>query len=424
MHRVRQSLPFFEEFGWEVEVIAVDAAYIESYSYDPLLIQTIPKNVVIHYVKALSYQKTRKFGLGSLSIRSFLHYRSKGNELLRSKKFDLIYFSTTAFHVMALGPYWKRKFKVPFILDIQDPWRNDFYLNKPTSERPPKFWLAYTIDKYLEAYTVPKSDGIISVSQGYCDQFMQRYPLMKKNKFRVIPFGASLNDFSIGAENIVKVEGVSFDSNKINFLYIGRGGHDLRFALEIIFKAFKQGLKQEPELFSQIYFWFIGTSYAKKGMGKQTVKPIADLLGIGDYVIEIPDRVQYFETLFLLKKADVLVVPGSTDTSYTASKIYPYVLAEKPLLAVFYKESSVISFLRDINYGKIVAFDHLVSSTDFYVEECYRCFKQLLEKEGEAIIDYVAFEPYTAKARTFQQVKFFDHILSKHKEIMDNIERY
>ena len=173
MHRVRQSLPYFKEFGWLAEVITVDPEFIESYSIDNLLLETIPSNTIIHKVKAFSIKFTRKFGLGSLSIRSFLQIKSKGNELLKNRHFDLIYFSTTAFHVMALGPYWKRKFKVPFILDIQDPWRNDFYLNKPVSQRPPKFWFSYNLDKYLEKITIPNVDGIISVSKDYNEVFKQ-----------------------------------------------------------------------------------------------------------------------------------------------------------------------------------------------------------------------------------------------------------
>src|SRR5690606_2574433 len=112
-------------------------------------------------------------------------------------KFDLIYFSTTAFHVMALGPGWKRKFKVPFVLDIQDPWRNDFYLDKPASQRPPKFFIAYNIDKYLEAKTVPFADGIISVSKAYCDKFIKRYPAISEKMCRVITFGAAENDIAV-----------------------------------------------------------------------------------------------------------------------------------------------------------------------------------------------------------------------------------
>jgi len=76
---------------------------------------------------------------------------------------------------MALGPYWKKKYKVPFVLDIQDPWRNDYYLDKPRHERPPKFFFTYHIDKYLEARTVPFADAIVSVSKTYCDIFKCRY---------------------------------------------------------------------------------------------------------------------------------------------------------------------------------------------------------------------------------------------------------
>ena len=146
MQRVRQSLPFFKELGWEAEVIAVDPKYVEAYSIDELLLQTIPGYIKVHHVKAWQASKTRRFGLGSLSMRSYTHFKKKGNELLKNGRFDLIYFSTTAFHVMALGPYWKKKFKVPFILDIQDPWRNDFYLDKPKSQRPPKFLISSTND--------------------------------------------------------------------------------------------------------------------------------------------------------------------------------------------------------------------------------------------------------------------------------------
>src|SRR5450759_5410895 len=103
MHRVRQTLPYLKEYGWLVEVIAVDQKYVEANSVDPLLSFTIPDDIPIHYVKASDVNKTRRFGLGSLSLRSYFHFREKGNELLRANKFDLVYFSTTAFHVMALG---------------------------------------------------------------------------------------------------------------------------------------------------------------------------------------------------------------------------------------------------------------------------------------------------------------------------------
>src|ERR1700754_3513094 len=317
MHRVRQSLPYFREFGWLPVVLAVEEEFIESYSTDPLLLKTIPSDIEVHKVRAWEVRRTRKFGLGSLGMRSYFQMQRKGDELLAKGQFDLVYFSTTAFHLMALGPRWKRKFGIPFILDIQDPWRNDFYLDKPASERPPKFFIAYNIDKYLEARTVPKADGIISVSQGYCDTFLQRYPSLKKEQCRVIPFGAAAFDFDILQHDNPASSGIRLDEGRKNIVYIGRGGHDMRFALEIIFGAFQKGIKADPALFNRVHLWFIGTSYAVAGQGAQTILPVAREYGVDAQVTEIPDRIPYFNTLLLLKKADLLLVPGSTDTSYT-----------------------------------------------------------------------------------------------------------
>ena len=40
---------------------------------------------------------------------------------------DLIFFSTTQFDAFSLGPTWKRKFGVPYVLDYHDPWVNNYY---------------------------------------------------------------------------------------------------------------------------------------------------------------------------------------------------------------------------------------------------------------------------------------------------------
>jgi len=414
MHRVRQSLPYFREFGWEAVVVAVEEAFVESYSTDPLLLQTIPQYIEVHKVKAWDVAKTRKFGLGSLSMRSYFFFQKKGDELLSGRKFDLIYFSTTAFHVMALGPRWKKKFGVPFVLDIQDPWRSDFYLDKPKNERPPKFFISYNIDKYLEKKTVPAADGIISVSQGYCDTFISRYPTMREDRFRIIPFGVSLQDFEVMEKYVHRVEEVQLKPDKHNIVYVGRGGHDMRFALEIIFKALAKGLNTKPALFSRLHLWFIGTSYAPAGLGRPTILPVAEKQGVGEYVTEIADRIPYFDTLYLLKQAGALLVPGSTDTNYTASKIYPYIMAQKPLLALFYKDSSVLEVLKTMGYKTIIAYDHTSHPVDAYVDQCMDAFQTILDQRpGDPSFDMNTFERYTAKARTAEQVKFFNQTISR-----------
>lgn len=412
MQRVRHSLPYFKEMGWLPEVIAVKPECVESYSTDLLLNETIPSDINIHYVDAYDVSKTRKFGLGSLSMRSFFQYMKKGNELLKSGDFDLVYFSTTAFHVMALGRYWKQKFGVPFVLDIQDPWRNDFYLDKPKNQRPPKFWLAYNIDKYLEKYTMKKLGGVISVSQGYVDTFLNRYSYLNPEQFTVIPFGYSTVDFDVMQKSITTTQ-IAINASKKNIVYVGRGGYDMKLATECFFTALKQVVEEIPTIKDKVHCWFIGTSYAKVGKGNPTLKPNADNIGVGDMVTEITDRVPFFETLYLLKNATGLFVPGSTDKSYTASKIYQYVLAKRPLLAIFYDGSSVLPILKKAGVGTVVSFDDSLQFTPEMIARCKEFIIQLVNSEDQTVdYDESAFDEYSAKAMTKKQTDFFDKVIA------------
>ncbi len=410
MQRLRQSLPYFFENGWEVEVITVNKECIEINSLDDLLLQSIPQNIKIHTIDAWDVNKTRKFGLGSLSMRSFFQFKKAGNKILNEKKFDLVFFSTTAFHVMALGPYWKRKFNVPFVVDIQDPWRNDFYLNKPKNERPPKFYITYNIDKYLEAKTIPFADGILSVSQEYIDVFHQRYETTRKTMSLTLPFAGNKLDFDISNNNSSFQKTIPLDKSKKNIIYIGRGGNDLKKALLIFFEALKQISKEHPDAYAQIHCWFIGTSYAALGKGLQTVFPLAKNLGVGDIVTEITDRLPYFQSLYYLKQADLLFIPGSTDTAYTASKIYPYILAEKPMLAIFHKNSSVVTIINQTNSGTAISFDE-GENTAHLITVCKQDLLQQLFTENKRETNWSAFEKYTAKSMTKKMLSFFDAII-------------
>jgi hypothetical protein len=73
MHRVRQSVWYFEEFGWKPTVVCVDEKFVEGVE-EPLLLQSLPKGLEIIKVKAFSTKWTRKIGLGALALRSLLFY--------------------------------------------------------------------------------------------------------------------------------------------------------------------------------------------------------------------------------------------------------------------------------------------------------------------------------------------------------------
>ncbi|XHR93524.1 glycosyltransferase [Mucilaginibacter sp. UC70_90] len=256
-------------------------------------------------MKALSKALTSKVGLGSIAIRSLWYYRKTVNRLLKDNKFDLIYFSTTQFPVCTLGAYWKKRFGIPYVIDIQDPWHSDYYINKPKSDRPPKYWFAYRLNKYLEPIAIKNASGLISVSAGYLDELKLRYPVIQKVPAATITFGAFEPDLQIAKANQKFFAGL-LDDGFINVVYIGRGGKDLHKAISPVFDALRTGLNTNKEQFDKIKLYFIGTSYAPAGQGVFTILPLAKQYDMEEHIVEITDRISYYKTLFTLQQADAL----------------------------------------------------------------------------------------------------------------------
>lgn len=406
MQRVRMSLPYFAENGWTVEVVMVDEQYVDM-AIDPLLLQSIPSDIKIHKVKALHKRWTSKLGLGSIALRSLWFYRRKVNRLLKDGKFDLIYFSTTQFPVCVLGAYWKKKFGIPYVIDMQDPWHSDYYQGKPRAQQPSKYWFSYRLNKYLEPIAIKNADGLISVSDGYINDLKNRYPAIKNIPSAVITFGAFEPDMPIALENQAKFVNL-LDTRFINVVYVGRGGVDMHQAIIPVFEALKKGLADpENTFFTRLKFYFIGTSYAPAGKGKASLLPLAQQYGVADHIIEITDRISYYHTLFTLQQATALFIPGSDDPQYTASKIYPYLLTQKPLLAIFNGKSSAIPILRE--YGVKHAYDY-ESVTEAAINSF---FSQLNNSDPEPpVYNQEAIDKYSAQQMTVNQCRLFNEVLN------------
>lgn len=343
MQRVRMSLPFFGEFDWQAEVVTVDPKYTD-FTRDELLLQSIPSTIKIHCVKAFSKSVTKMIGLGSIAIRSLWFYRQKVNSLLKADKYDLVYFSTTQFPVCVLGGYWKKKFGVPYVIDMQDPWHSDYYQDKPKSERPTKYWFSYRLNKYLEPKAIRHVDGLVSVSSAYIDLLKTRYPEIKHIPSATIPFGFYKPDMDIAMVNQNSFKKLLAADTK-NVVYVGRGGTDMHQSITPLFRSLQVGIADNAQAYKNLRFYFIGTSYAPAGQGRPSILPLAKQCGVEDHVVEITDRISFYHSLITLQQADALFVPGSDDPKYTASKLYPYLLTEKPLLAIFNEASPALETL-------------------------------------------------------------------------------
>jgi glycosyltransferase involved in cell wall biosynthesis len=404
MQRIRISLPYYKAMGWEPVVLCVDEKYVSGYR-DELLNETIPPDIEIHRVKAFSEKLTRPLGIRSLSLRSYYQFKKKGTELLRKNQFDLIFFSTSLFHVCQLGPYWKKKFGVNFVIDMQDPWRNDFFNHQGPVKKNRKFWINHTINKTMEKNTMPHASGIMSVSQQYIDTLHKRYQELRTRPSLLLPFGVSLKDFDLVKRKNIVPEVINRRNGKINVVYVGVIN---QFFIPVI-KAFFIALKESDFNMEQYQFYFIGTNYFP-GTDERLVDKLAHEMNMEHLVTEIPDRIPYFSAISTLLHSDILFIPGSTDIGYNASKVYNNILSGKPILSVFYENSLVKEIVDGTNAGIFVGISENedVPSLVKKISEIIPMFVKLHLKETPSNMDKL--QKHTAKEMVRQQVEFFNGI--------------
>jgi len=408
MHRVRVSLPYFQEFDWKATVLTVAPDFVEG-PQEPRFAEYIPAGTAVTRTSALPVRWTRKVGLGNLGLRAFPFLWPAGNRMLARGSFDLVYFSTTVFTAIPLGRLWKRRFGVPLVVDMQDPWVNNYYDRHPQVQKPPKHRISSRLHRILEPWSMPSVDGLIAVSGAYIDCLADRYPSLRGNPSMVLPFGAAPKDFDAVRHNPQPNRFFDPKDGKIHAVYVGRGGEDMWTALRLVFSALKTGLIESPELFRKLRLHFIGTDYAPAGRTRKTVEPLAESLGVGEYVREHPQRVPYFEALGVLRDAHMLLLPGSNDPRYTPSKLYPYILAGRPLLAVLHENSGACDVVRETNAGQVATFGHVRDDSC----KLYGAWREILSHlDLTPPTDWQAFAKYTAREMTKRQCEFFDRVVA------------
>jgi hypothetical protein len=353
--RVRALLPHLSEIGWNAEVLCVDAAQVEA-ARDELLERTLPASLPVHRCNAISLRLARTLRCGQLGYRAHFHLRAAGDRLLRTGRFDLVFFSTALFETLALGPRWKARHGVPFVVDLHDPWVTDYY-GQPGAAAPPggrlKFALAQAIARRCEPRVMRAASHVVCVSPDYPKALRARYPDLPEERFSVVPFAAPQHDFAALAKLPVSTPIWPARSARPRWLYLGRVVPAMKLPLSGFFRwlggAGDAAAAPEP--------WFVGTKYLETDRNRSLVAALAEAERVNERVREHEPRVPYFEGLKLLQCADAVLVIGSDDPSYNPSKVYSVLLAGRPVLALIHRQSAAAERLRGCSNAVMIPFD-------------------------------------------------------------------
>ena len=101
---------------------------------------------------------------------------------------------------------------------------------------------------------------------------------------------------------------------------------------------------------------------------------------------------------------------------YSPSKIYPYVLARRPLIGAFCAGSPAVEVIRGLKAGEVVEFE-VGGGLGSAVMRFQRLWTSLLEGLHDSPecpeLDRDAFGPYTAREMTRRQCALFDKVLAE-----------
>jgi hypothetical protein len=224
-----------------------------------------------------------------------------------------------------------------------------------------------------------------------------------------IPFGVEPRDFEHVRRNPRKNPVFDRNDGYFHISHVGAGGPGMTNVLRALFQGIQLGRQSTPELFGSVRMHFVGTTYAPKAEGLYQVLPVARECGVADIVEEHPGRVQHLDAIQMLLDSDALVIVGSEAPHYTASKIFPYILAAKPLLAVLHEQSSAVKLLHETRAGSAVTFGpgrpplSIVGEIGMALNELLK-----LPTGWHPSTNWEKFEPYTARAVTAQLARVFD----------------
>jgi hypothetical protein len=415
--RIRFFAQHLPEFGWEPFVVTTDPIYYES-SVDPENEKLLPKSLEVVRTPAFPARLTRKIGIGDIGMRSIWHHWKTLAQLCRRKKVDLVFIPVPPFVPMILGRLIHQRFGVPYVIDYIDPWINEYYWGLPKTQRPPKWALAYAMSRILEPFAVKRAAHIVGVSKGTTQDVISRYRRFDETDTTEIPYGGEASDFDYLTRFPRQNRVFNPDDGQLHICYIGACIPPMYATIRTLFDAVLLGLKRSPNLFGRLRIHFVGTSYAPKADGLYQVLPMAQEKGLKEFVDEHPNRVPYLDSMQLMLDSHALVIVGSEAAHYTPSKVFPYILARRPLLGLFHEASSAVTVLKETRAGHVVTF----SPRDPLKEKTAEISRQLeeiliLPREHHPATDWDAFEPYTTRSMANRLAQAFDKALAKAKPI-------
>lgn len=255
-----------------------------------------------------------------------------GRKAAEQTKFDLVYSTGEPYSSYFVARTLSRQLGVPFVMDMRDPWTVESYRSvKPSAARR-------LLEREQERYLLAECAACIFAFR-HSGLYDEAYPQWA-DKFHYIPNGYDTADF-------VGVEPKRF--KKFTVLHNGTFLPGYRTP-ETFLRALRRLLTEEPDLASRIEVLFVGKKGEEIGLIRELgLVPVVRQIGY------VPHR----ESVAYLKGADLLLLVGGGNRSEETGKVYEYMAAGKPILALVRADGAAAGVLRGYGAAQLVDRDNV-----------------------------------------------------------------
>lgn len=384
IHRARLIANFLPELDWKPTVLTVSSKYYEE-KPDHDLLRTVDDRVEVIHVKA--FPTLRYFRvIGDIGIRAFPFIYKKAVELLDNNHFDFIWIPIPSFYLSLMGRLLKAKSGVKYGIDYIDPWVRPLALHESWIS---KAGISRLFARFLEPIAIKRASLISGVSEAYYMPAIVRNKMKNRVIHVSMPYGFDPGDHEIQPSE----PRIPWDEadGKINLVYAGAFLPKSHMFLKTLFTVI-QRIKESNAISTNFHLYFLGTgSYGGKQISEYAIESEVD-----DVVTEVNERIPYLNVLHILSKADAIMVIGSTEKHYTASKTFQAILSKRPVFAILHRESTAIKVLVEVKADDfIVPWDEDKDFNQLSVEIELK-LTRLLESKNRVELDIKQLESYSS----------------------------
>lgn len=354
--RMLKFLKHLPSFSWKPIVLTAKNPRI--FNFDPSAIKELPKGIDVHRAATVeslirnmrshlhvhksnsdhSYDSPSKIKSWRRKLRrslgrwfaipdAFISWVPFAVSLalkIRNKEaIDIVCATAPPFSNLIVATVLKKLTGLPVVCDFRDAW-----VSNPARKRKyPK--VRRSLESFYESKVIRNADLVLSTTAGIAQDFRARYPDEASSKFALLTNGYDTEDFS-NANTPEKI-----CPNRMKLVHAGHLTAE-RCPRHFL-QALSQLLQERPSARSEIEVLFIGQN-----------DPFLDGQRIEDYVTEyaLEDVVRLIkhvprtEALQYQMSADILLlfigrVPKEQRLTYgVAGKVFDYMLAKKPVLAL------------------------------------------------------------------------------------------